>query len=137
MLHIERTAAKALATYIRTYSLFKSDSLSINTELTFYVALFRSIMVYAPPILKYAAYAHLQKLQRRQNQFLCSRRTAKCTWLSKFLTFTVLYLIWQEKKAEVVQNRYLLQKTSLTDVLYISYIRIIFCFNVTKRKYCP
>jgi hypothetical protein len=29
-LHIERTSVKALATYIRTYSLFKSERLSIN-----------------------------------------------------------------------------------------------------------
>jgi hypothetical protein len=33
---IDRTAAKALATYIRTYSIFKSEHLSINIKLTLY-----------------------------------------------------------------------------------------------------
>jgi hypothetical protein len=46
-LQIERTVAKALRTYIRTYSLFKSDRLSTNIKLTLYKALIRSIMTYA------------------------------------------------------------------------------------------
>jgi ABC-type transporter MlaC component len=42
-LHIERTAAKALTTYVRTYSLFKRERLNINIKLTLYKALIRSI----------------------------------------------------------------------------------------------
>jgi hypothetical protein len=63
-LHIERTVAKALRTYVRTYSLFKSERLSTNIKLTLFKALIRSIMVYACPTWEYAADAHLLKLQR-------------------------------------------------------------------------
>jgi hypothetical protein len=45
--HIERTAAKALRTYVRTYFLYKSGRLSTNIELALYKALIRSVMTYA------------------------------------------------------------------------------------------
>jgi hypothetical protein len=38
--HIERTAAKALRTHVRTHSLFRSRRLSTNIKLTLYKALF-------------------------------------------------------------------------------------------------
>jgi hypothetical protein len=68
-LHIERTVAKALHTYL-TYSLFKSERLSTNVNLTFYKALMRSVMIYACPTWEYAADAHLLKLQHLQNRVL-------------------------------------------------------------------
>jgi hypothetical protein len=40
-LHIEKTAAKALGTYIRTYSIFKSKHLSAHIQLIMYRALIR------------------------------------------------------------------------------------------------
>jgi hypothetical protein len=46
-LHIERTVAKALRTYIRSYSLFKSERLSTNIKLTLYNNPIRSVMTYA------------------------------------------------------------------------------------------
>jgi hypothetical protein len=46
-LRIERTRAKAPGTYIRTYSLFKAEYLSINIKLIPYEALIKSIIVYA------------------------------------------------------------------------------------------
>jgi hypothetical protein len=48
-LHIEKTAAKALCTYVRTYSIFKSKHLSAHIKLIVYRALIRSIMTYACP----------------------------------------------------------------------------------------
>jgi hypothetical protein len=65
--HIEKTVAKALRTYIRTYSLFKSKRLSTNIKLKLYKALIRSVMTHACPTWKYVADAHLLKLQCLQN----------------------------------------------------------------------
>jgi hypothetical protein len=48
-LHIERTVAKTLCTYIRTYSLFKNVRLNKNIKLTRYKALPRSVLIYACP----------------------------------------------------------------------------------------
>jgi hypothetical protein len=47
--HFERAVAKALRTYVRTYSLFKSERLSTNIKLTLYIALSRSVMIHACP----------------------------------------------------------------------------------------
>jgi hypothetical protein len=67
-LHIERTAAKALHMYIRTYPLFKSWRLSANIKLALNTALIRSVMTHACPTWEYVADAHLLKLQRLQNR---------------------------------------------------------------------
>jgi hypothetical protein len=48
-LHIEKIEAKALNTFIRLYSLFKSEQLSANIKMTLHKALIRSIMSYACP----------------------------------------------------------------------------------------
>jgi hypothetical protein len=64
--HAERTVAKALRTYVRIYSLFRSERLSRNIKLTFYKALIRSVMTYACPSWEYVADARLLKLQRLQ-----------------------------------------------------------------------
>jgi hypothetical protein len=68
--HIKRTVAKALHTYVRTYSLFKSRSLSTNIKLALYKAVISSVMTSACPTWEYAADAHLLKLQRLQNRVL-------------------------------------------------------------------
>jgi hypothetical protein len=70
--HIEKTSAKALGTYIRTYSVFKSKHLSANIKLIVYRALIRSIMTYAYPTWEFAADIHLMKLQCLQNRVLCT-----------------------------------------------------------------
>jgi hypothetical protein len=67
-LHIEKTAAKALGTYIRTYSIFTSKHLNANFKLIVYRALIRLIMTYACPTWEFAADTHLMKLQRLQNR---------------------------------------------------------------------
>jgi hypothetical protein len=68
--HIERITTKALATNIRTYTLFKSDHLNINIQLTLYDAQIRSIMAYACCTWKYVADSHFLKQQHLQNQVL-------------------------------------------------------------------
>jgi hypothetical protein len=60
--HIERTVARDLRTYARTYSPFKTGRLSTNINHTIYKALIRSVMKYACPAWVYAAEAHLLKL---------------------------------------------------------------------------
>jgi hypothetical protein len=44
-LHIEMNEAKAFRTYIRVYSLFKSERLSANIKLTLQKVLIRSAMI--------------------------------------------------------------------------------------------
>jgi hypothetical protein len=69
-LHIEMIEAKAFRTFIRDYSLFKSERLSANIKLTQYKALIRSVMTYACHAWKFAVDNHLLKLQRLQNKAL-------------------------------------------------------------------
>jgi hypothetical protein len=69
-LHVEMIEAKAFRTFIRTYSLFKSERLSANIKLTLHKALIRSVMTHASPAWEFAADTHLLKLQRLQNKVL-------------------------------------------------------------------
>jgi hypothetical protein len=69
-LHIEKTEAKALGTYIRTYSIFKSKHLRAHIKLIVYRALIKSIMTYACPTWEFAADTHLMTLQHLQNRVL-------------------------------------------------------------------
>jgi hypothetical protein len=62
-LHSEMIEAKAFRTFIRIYSLLKSERLSTNIELTLHNALIRSIMTYACPAWEFSADNHLMKLQ--------------------------------------------------------------------------
>jgi hypothetical protein len=73
-------AAKALRKFISIYTLSKSERLSVNTILSIYKALVRSIMTHICPAWEFAADGHLLKLQRLQNKILrtngnLSRRT--------------------------------------------------------------
>jgi hypothetical protein len=47
--HIEIIEARAFRTFIRIYSLFKSERLSANIKLTLHKALIRSVLYYACP----------------------------------------------------------------------------------------
>jgi hypothetical protein len=69
-LHIKKTAAKSLGTYIRTYSIFRSKHLSVNIKLIMYRGQIRSIMTYACPTWKFSADTHLMKRQPLQNKVL-------------------------------------------------------------------
>jgi hypothetical protein len=61
---------KAFTTFIRVYSLFKSERLSANIKLCLHKALISSAITYARPAWKFAAVSHLVKLQRLQNKIL-------------------------------------------------------------------
>jgi hypothetical protein len=67
-LHIEMIAAKAFRTFIRIYSRFRSERLSVSIKLTLHRTLNRSVMTYASPAWEIAA--DLMKLQRLQNKVL-------------------------------------------------------------------
>jgi hypothetical protein len=58
--------AKAFRTFLRVYSLFKSERLSTNIKLTLHKALIRSVI----PAWESAADTHVLKLQRLQNKVL-------------------------------------------------------------------
>jgi hypothetical protein len=60
----------AFRTFIRIYSLFKSESLSASIKLTFHKAMIRSVMTYACPAWESAADTYLLKLQCMQNKVL-------------------------------------------------------------------
>jgi hypothetical protein len=62
--------AKAWRTFIRIYSLFKSERLNANIKLTLHKTLIRSVMIYACPAWDFAAESRLIKLQRLQNKVL-------------------------------------------------------------------
>jgi hypothetical protein len=62
--------AKAFRTFIRLFSLFKSERLSTNIKLALHKALIRSVMTYACPAWEFVAESHLLKLQGLQNKVL-------------------------------------------------------------------
>jgi hypothetical protein len=68
--HIEAIEAKASRTFIRIYSLFKSERLRTNIKLTLHKALTRIIIIYACPAWEFSADSHLLKLQRLQYKIL-------------------------------------------------------------------
>jgi hypothetical protein len=102
---------KAFRTFIRIYSLFKSERLSANIKLTLHKALIKSVMTYASPALEFAADTHLLKLQRLQNKVI--RTIGK---LPRRTPIRVLHLAFQipyvydyitklcRQQAEVIQN---------------------------------
>jgi hypothetical protein len=53
--------AKAFRTFIRVFSLFRSERLSATIKLTLHKALIRSVMNYACPAWEFAADTHLLK----------------------------------------------------------------------------
>jgi hypothetical protein len=69
-LHIQMIEVKAFRTFIKIYSLFKSERLSANIKLTLHIAVIRSVMTYACSAWEFAAESHLLKLHRLQNTVL-------------------------------------------------------------------
>jgi hypothetical protein len=69
-LHIEMIEAKALRTFVRVYSLFKSERLSVERKLTLHKAIIKTAMTYVYPARKFSADTHLLKMQRLQNKVL-------------------------------------------------------------------
>jgi hypothetical protein len=68
--HIEMIEVKAFRTFIRIYSLFRSERWLANIKFTLQKALIRSIKTYACPAREFATDSHLLKLQRLQNKVI-------------------------------------------------------------------
>jgi hypothetical protein len=103
--------AKAFRTFIRVYSLFKSERLRANIKLTLHKALIRSVTTYACPAWKFAADTHLLKLQCLQNKVLRTiGNFPRCTLVRDLHTaFNLLYLYDYitklcRQQAEVISN---------------------------------
>jgi hypothetical protein len=103
--------AKAFRTFVTVYSLFKSERLSANIQLTLLKALVRCVMTYASLSWKFAADVHLMKLRRPQNKVLraiCNypRRTPvrdlHMAFQIPFVYDCIIRLCRQQ--AEVIQN---------------------------------
>jgi hypothetical protein len=62
--------AKAFRTFIRIYSLLKSERLSASIKLTLHEALISSVMTYVCPAWELAADTYLLKVKRLQNKVL-------------------------------------------------------------------
>jgi hypothetical protein len=110
-LHIEITEANAFRTFIRIYSLFKSERLSANIKLTLHKALIRSVLAYACPAWDFAADTHLLKLQRLKNRVLRSNgnfpRRTPVRELHKAFSIPYVYddmTQLSRQQAEVIQN---------------------------------
>jgi hypothetical protein len=89
--------AKAFRTFIRVYSLLKSEPLSANIKFTPQKALSRTKMTYVCPAWEFVADNHLLKLQRLQNRFSAplaifqgAHRFAICIWLSSFRMYMII-----------------------------------------------
>jgi hypothetical protein len=110
-LHIQMIEANAFRTFIRIYSLFKSERLSGNIKLTLHKAQIRSVMTYACTVWEFAAECHLLKLQRMQNKVLRTtgnfpRRTSVHDLHEAFRIPHVYDYITKSfrQQAEVIQN---------------------------------
>jgi hypothetical protein len=68
--HIKIIEVNAFRTFIRIYTLFKSERLSANVKLTLHKALIRSVVTYSYRAWELVASIHLLKLQRLQNKVL-------------------------------------------------------------------
>jgi hypothetical protein len=103
--------AKAFKTFIRIYSLFKSERLSANIKLTLYKTLVRSIITSACPVWELAVNTYLLKFQRMQNKVLRTignfpRRTPFRDLHTAFnLPYVYDYITKLcRRQAEVIQN---------------------------------
>jgi hypothetical protein len=110
-LHIDKSESKALRTFIRIYSLFKSERLKAYIKVIHHKALIRSVMIYACPAWEFAADTYLLKLQRLQNKVLHTiENFQRCTPvrdLNTALNFPYVYdyiIKLCRQKAEVIQN---------------------------------
>jgi hypothetical protein len=96
--HMERTAAKDLRTYVRTYSLFKSGRLSTNIKRFSNLWLGQLWLTPVPP-------ASMRRTLASWNCSACrtehcalleiltgAQQSTSCMWLSKFLTWITILL---------------------------------------------
>jgi hypothetical protein len=107
----KKDCSQALCTYIRTYSLFKSEQFSTNIRLTHYKAVIRSLMTYVCPTWEYTLDTRLLKLQCWHNRVLRPiGNVDRCTPVHKLhATFKIPYVCdyatkLRRTQAEVILN---------------------------------
>jgi hypothetical protein len=110
-MHIETIEARDFRTFIRIYTLFKSERLSANIKLTLHKAMIRSVMTYVSPPWELAADSYLLKLQRMQKKVLRTiGNFPRCTPVRELRTaFNFPYAYdcitkFCRKQAEMTQN---------------------------------
>jgi hypothetical protein len=69
-IHVEKIEAKAFRTFLRIYSLFRSERLRANIKLTLHNSLIESVVTYAWREWEFAADTQLLKLKRLQQKVL-------------------------------------------------------------------
>jgi hypothetical protein len=110
-LHMEMTEAKAFRTFIKIYSLFKSECLSANNKVTFHKALNKSVITHACPTWELVADTCLLKLQSLQNMVLYTTGNfPRCRSVRDLHTAFNLPYVYDyttklyRQQAEVIQN---------------------------------
>jgi hypothetical protein len=92
-LNIEMIEVKVFRTFIRVYSLHRSERLNSNFKLTLHEALISSVMIYAYPAWKLVSDTYQLKLQRLKNKIICTTgKFPKCRPVPELhMTFQVPY----------------------------------------------
>jgi hypothetical protein len=107
-LHIEMIEAKAFRTFIRIYSLIKSERLSANIKLTLHKALIRSVMTYACPpgnLRQNVTYWNCSACKIRFSAPLAIFRGAHRFTISMKLPYIYDYMTKScRQQAEIIQN---------------------------------
>jgi hypothetical protein len=103
-LHLEIIEAKGFRTFIRIYSLLKSDRLSATIKLTLHKALIRTVITYACPAWELSADIYLYKTRfcAPLEIFQGAHRFAICTQLSYEYDYISKLC---RKQAEVIRNQ--------------------------------
>jgi hypothetical protein len=103
--------AKTFRTFIRIYSLLKSERSSANIKLTFHKVLSRTVITHACPPWELAADTYIIKLQRLQNKVLrTTGKFSRGTPVSDFHTALNVPYVYNYviklcgQQVEVIQN---------------------------------
>jgi hypothetical protein len=83
---IERTVVKALRSYVRAYSLFKSGRLRTNIKLTLYKALITSVMTYVCPTGLKQAKGLISGPSAKRTKDLLNLNRDQLSWMVGLLT---------------------------------------------------
>jgi hypothetical protein len=106
--HIDSIVTKTLRTFIRIYSLLKSERLSAKSKLTLYKTLMRSKMTYACLAWEFAADSSACKIESSAPlvAYQGAHRFALYIRHSRFSTFNDYITKICRKQAQVIQTHY-------------------------------
>jgi hypothetical protein len=118
-LHIEKIESKVFRTFIRFYSVFKSERLSANIKLTPHKALIRSLMTYACPAWEFAAEIRLLKLLLQNKVLHAIDSFPRCTSLRDMhVAFQIrTFTITLQNRAGSKYKSYKIMKTKMFAIL--------------------